>query len=316
MRLFLITAAAVAALALLYVVVCIVLGFRVMCTALLPKRVPPEVTRQKDSDNGCPECFDDYDNHWERHDFSLESCGAVISGEYIVNPDSSPERKKVAIICHGHTVSRMACLKYGRMFYKLGYNLIIFDERYFGKSKARCCTMGMLEAQDVKNIMGLAKKIFGEDCFIALHGESMGAATSLLVLGIAKPELVVADCPFVDTYRLMKYLAKKQIPIVPASHVLLATRMFGKLLFGYDPCRVNPVEAVAGSDVPICLIHGRCDTYVPCEHSQMAYDACRNPDSELHMIAGAGHARSFTMDISGYEKIIADFTGKIEEKIL
>jgi len=297
---------------LLYLLVCVLLGLEVVRSSLMPERVPPEETRKKDIGNGCPECFEDYDSRWERHPFELECYKAVISGEYIINPESAGERRRVAIICHGHTVSRTAALKYGRMFYQLGYNLIIFDERYFGKSKARNCTLGMHESQDVKRLMAFAREKFGEDCFIALHGESMGAATVLLTLAIERPELVVADCPFARPYTLMTYLTKKRISFIPAAHILGMARVFGRAIFGYDMKAVNPVEAVEQSDVPICLIHGLCDTYVPCEHSSILYEACRNPESELHMVPGAGHARSYAIDLAGYEKIIGDFVRKVE----
>ena len=301
------------ALAALFLAACAITGRVVANMVILPKRKTPATIRERDSARGCPECFDDYENVWDRHDFSLETYNATISGEYIINPASGDGRKKVAIICHGHTVSRYAALKYGKVFYDLGYNLVIFDERYFGKSLSRYCTLGMNESQDIKKIIAFTRSIFGEDCFLGLHGESMGAASELLALDTEKPDFVVADCPFADTRKLMLYLTRQKAGFI-APQVLGFTRARCMRCCDYDMKKVNPINSVRTTDVPICFVHGIADDYIPCEHSKMMYRVAKNPDCELHLIPDAAHARSITTDRPRYEKMIADFTRKIEQK--
>ena len=303
--------------ALAFPALCAVCGFVAARSVILPKRVSPEASRAKESQLGHTECFDDYDNLWERHDFTLNTCKATISCEYIINPASAEGRKKVAIICHGHTVSRMTTLKYGRIFYNLGYNLIIFDERYFGKSEAKFCTLGMNESQDVKRIIAFARDTFGADCFLGLHGESMGGGTSMLLLDTETPDFVVADCPFGDTKKLMFYQLERRFRFRISRHITFAVaNAVCRIACGYDMRKINPIESVRTTDVPICFIHGAADVYVPCSHSKEMFDAVRNPDSELHIIPGAGHARSIALDREGYERIVKAFVEKIESKSL
>lgn len=302
---------------LVYLAVCAVCGVIAALTVIRPERVSPEDSRKKESQLGHSECFDDYDNLWERHDFTLETYKAKISGEYIINPANAEGRKKVAVICHGHTVSRMTTLKYGRVFYNLGYNLVIFDERYFGKSEATFCTLGMNESQDVKKIIAFAKEIFGEDCFIGLHGESMGGGTSLLLLDTEKPDFVVADCPFGDTKMLMFYQLARRFRLKISRHVTFAAaNTVCRIACGYDMCSINPIDSVKISDVPICFIHGAVDVYVPPVHSKMMYEAARSPESELHIFPGAGHARCIAIDRPRYERTVKEFVEKIEKKSL
>lgn len=255
--------------------------------------------------------FEAYENLWDRHEFVLPVEGAEISGEYILNPDAPVGRKKVAIICHGHTVMRASDLKYAWMFYRLGYQIIIFDERYFGKSTGKYCTLGMMESKDIGALERFAREVFGEDAFIALHGESMGAASALLSLDYETPDLVIADCPFRTTREQLDGVARKRIGIfrIPA---LFFGRFIGLARAGYDYTKINPCEAVKKADVPICFIHGLADSYIPCEHSQKMYADCKNPLSELHLVPEAEHALSVAVDFEGYVKRIENFVRKVE----
>ncbi len=300
-------------LAALALIACAVTGVLIANMVILPKRKTAEQIRQKDTSCGCDDCFDDYEHEWERHDFTLEVSNATISGEYVVNPNDTGKRKRLAIICHGHTVFRFASLKYAKIFYDLGYNLILFDERYFGRSLSQYCTLGMNESQDIKQIIAYGRTIFGSDCFIGLHGESMGAASELLALDTEKPDFVVADCPFADTRKLMLYLTRQKAGIF-APQVLGFTRARCMRCCDYDMKKVNPINSVRRSEVPICFVHGLDDDYIPCEHSKMMYRISNNPDCELHLYPGAQHARALLSDRARYEKMVAEFVNKIEKK--
>ncbi len=256
---------------------------------------------------GLPE----YETEMDRRPFTLPVEDAEISGEVIVNPHPEGKVPKVAIICHGHTAQRASDLKYGWMFYEMGYHLIIFDQRYFGASTGKYCTLGMYEQKDVAALVAYARQQFGGNAFIGLHGESMGAASALLSLRWETPAFVVADCPFAKSKNLLRRLGMRYVwyIIYPA---LPIGRLIGRLRCGYDFMKVNPVEAVKETDVPICLIHGEEDTYIPPTHSKVMYSFCKNPLSELHLVPGAEHAMSICEDYEGYARILREFVRKVE----
>ena len=256
------------------------------------------------------DCFRDYDQVWDRTPFTLDVGDAVLSGEYIVHPQG---RDRVVIVSHGHTINRFASVKYAHIFYQLGWSILLYDQRYFGHSTGRCCTLGQRETDDLVKVMAYARGVFGRDCLIGLHGESMGGATVLNVLSRETPAFVVADCPFADTETLLRYLLpyRTHLPNFP---VLPLTRLMGRLLFGYDFRKVSPQRAVAAAQVPICLIHGDGDRLIPCSHSQALYAACRDPRSELHLVPGAHHAMSFAADRQAYEDVMTAFVTKCIEK--
>lgn len=283
----------------------------VMCA----KPLTFEENKKFDVDGGFVQCFEDYDNKWERHPFQLQSDDALIKGEYIVNPASGEGRKKVAVVCHGLTATRAADCKYAKIFYDCGYNLVIFDERYFGESSGPYCTLGGKEAEDVKKIIAYAKEVFGADAFIALHGESMGAATALKLLDTEKPAFVVADCPFSDLGMLIDDLAWKRAWILGPGATKTARRI-GLKRYNYDYRAVVPINSVRETEVPICFMHGMEDSLINCKHSKRMFEVCRNPLSEIHLFKGADHALSYMKHQDEYPVIMKKFIEKIEKAAL
>ena len=287
------------------------IGHYISNTIMLSWRMTREDAEKQDRGNGFSKGFEDYDKVWDRHPFEIESDDAVIRGEYIVNPANAAGRKKVVIIALGLSAIRFADLKYGRMFYDAGYNLVIFDERYFGESTGKYCTLGYKETADVKRIIEYTRSVFGDDCFLGLHGESMGAATVLNLLDTKKPDFVVADCPFADAELLIKELSWSKAKIL-GPFAQLTARAFGKARYDYDYRVVKPIKSVEKSEVPICFMHGKSDKLINCKHSEMMYKRCKNPLSELHLFDGADHAQSVVSAPKTYEKIMLDFVRKIE----
>ena len=74
--------------------------------------------------------------------------GYIIHGDYMLYPGS----KKFVICCHGYSVNREAELEYGLIFYRLGYNVVLFDERGHGDNEQFISTMGYLESKDLNNL--------------------------------------------------------------------------------------------------------------------------------------------------------------------
>ena len=276
------------------------------CLMLIVKPViySAEEMRQQAIDHGFGDCVDAYENVWNREAFTLDSEGVTLLGEIIRNPD--PKGNRVAIICHGHTVNRWNSLKYADIFYRRGYHVVIYDERHFGASTGDFCSLGEYESKDLNNVIAYVRELFGKDCFLALHGESMGAATSLLVLRYTDVNLVIADCPFCDSERLFTEYITRNMSIPPIL-VIPLMEVLARLQYNYHIKETSPMEAVRNSDVPICFMHGIDDTLIACDHSETMIKLCRNPKSRLHLFPGAEHARSIVVDRKRYEELVDDF---------
>ncbi len=255
--------------------------------------------------------YEDYDALWRKQPFELEGVQGRLRGELIFNDLPTAGRTKVAVICHGHTWNRINSIKYARIFFAEGYNVVIYDHAYFGESDGAFTTLGYYERQDLNTVLDYTRKIFGKEAFVVLHGESMGAVTVLCELSLRTDlDAVIADCAFSDTFKYFRQLCVKKthlsgFPIVDISNAMSKRR------FGYDFAAVSPIKDVQRSNVPICFIHGANDRFIRPEHSELMYKASQNPLSELHLVPNAGHARSFHVDNSGYRRIVCDFLNKV-----
>lgn len=255
--------------------------------------------------------LDIYDSKWSKRDFELDGLHGKLRGEIILNPADNGERKKVAVICHGYTWNHLISIRYAQIFYSLGFNVVLYDHSYFGMSEGKFCTLGFYERHDLSRVIDYAREQFGQDCIVALHGESMGAVTVLTELGIRNDiDLVVADCPFSNTLNyyseLFTHLTK-----LPSFPVVEMTGSMAKMKYGYNYAKCNPIDDVAASDVPICFIHGKQDDFIYPHHSEDMYKVCRNPLSELHLVDDAAHACSYTVNSEAYFDIVKNFINKV-----
>ena len=258
----------------------------------------------------------DYYNVWKRENFELNGVQGKLRGEIIYNDKASNDnRAKVAVICHGHTWNRLLSVRYAQIFYAKGYNVVIYDHAYFGESEGSHTTVGDKERYDLNTVLDYVREVFGKQAIVALHGESMGAATVLLELGVRNDiDMVVADCPFSNTMRYYRELCKN-LTHLPGFPIVDFANVSAKRKLGYDFTKVNPIDAVRSSNVPICFIHGNADTYINMHHSVDMHKVSTNPLSELHLIDGADHARSFHVDNVRYTQIVSDFLDKVEANL-
>lgn len=261
-----------------------------------------EEEREYEIKNGFRKEVEAYENDWQKSDFTIRCDGADIKGEVINNPNAIDNR--VAIICHGHTANRYACVKYGYMFYNLGFNVVIYDERHFGLSTGDYSTLGEKESEDLIKVYEYTKEVFG-DYKLALHGESMGGATVLLSLRKLKPELVIADCAFCDSERLFREFINANLKI-PATIILPFVKLIGLIRYNYHIKDTSPIKMVENSDVPICYIHGEEDSLINCDHSKQMYKVTSNPKSKLYLFPKTNHASSVINDPERYRDIVEE----------
>ena len=89
--------------------------------------------------------------------------------------------------------------------------------------------------------------------------------------------------------------------------VRLAARLFG----GFDLRGASAVEAVKHTDMPILLLHGEDDRFVPCAMGRENYACCRAADKTLLTFPAAGHGMSYMADRERYLAAVTDFLGRV-----
>lgn len=234
--------------------------------------------------------------------------GLRLAGRYYHISDGAP----LAILCHGYrgTPSRDFCGG-ADICFDAGMNVLLIEERAHCSSGGHTITFGVNERFDILDWTRYAVRRFGEDVEILLAGISMGASAVLMTSELALPRNVkgiLADCPFSSPKDIIKKVgdAKGFNMDLCWPFVVAEARVFG----GFDVNGADAVSAVRHAGIPILLIHGEDDRFVPCEMSRLIARA--NPEMiEFHTFPGAGHGLSYLEDTERYTRLVRDFCRKI-----
>lgn len=229
--------------------------------------------------------FEDYDLHVQ----------------YLKNPNPT---NKYIIISHGYTDNRIGTLKYVQIYLGLNYNCIIYDLRGHGLNDSTYTTYGIKEAKDLICLINDTKERYGDIKTLGIHGESLGAATSLTSLkynpGI---DFVVADCGFSDIENVLKGAYKK----VGVPEFLVDVSSFtAKIRYGYALKEMRPIDSLNENEIPILFIHGQDDDFILPKNSIDMANKTKGY-KEIHIIPNAGHAASVIVDPVNYKKYVNDF---------
>jgi Dipeptidyl aminopeptidases/acylaminoacyl-peptidases len=230
---------------------------------------------------------------------------------YLIHGDISlldnKNNKKWMIITHGYTWTREGSLKYAKIFYKLGYNILIYDNRSHGENRHDDVTMGYKEAKDLDEIITYVIKKYGDDVDIGLHGESLGAAITLMSLKYKRKNVkfVVAD----SSYSSLKDLVRYQLTLYHLPRLIMPTcSLLLKIFHGYFLKDVDVVKDVKDCSLPVLLIHGDNDTFIPKDEAMKLHQAIKN--SELRLYEGCDHTQSVIKHNDEYSQMISDFLSR------
>lgn len=213
---------------------------------------------------------------------------------------------RYVIICHGVTETKVNSFKYARMFERLGFNSVVYDHRRHGDTGGKTTSFGHYEKLDLKAVVEALKLHVGPDLVFGIHGESMGAATTLLYAGMEdNAAFYIADCAYSDISKQILHVMKTTTPLRTSLALKLAA-VFMKLRDGYSISTVSPIDAVPKIEKPVLFIHSVNDDFVLPEMSQEMYEVKSGPKA-LKVFDEGAHAQSFNKNPEEYEETVADF---------
>jgi len=178
------------------------------------------------------------------------------------------------------------------LYHELGWDLLLIDQRAQGRSGGRRMGLGVLEKNDVVTWTRLvAERAPGKP--IILGGISMGASTVMMACGLPLPQEVrgvIADCGFTSPYDIFQWLLRREhLPLI----LLPVFSLLARPVLGYGLKDCSTVDALAHSTLPILLIHGEADRFLPCEMSRRNFESAAAPDKTLITIPGATHGMAY-----------------------
>lgn len=167
---------------------------------------------------------------------------------------------------------------------------------------------GPIERYDCLDWINWVTGRCGSEIPIYLGGVSMGATTVLMAASLALPDNVhgiVGDCGFTSPHAIWKHVANNNLHIAFGIRGAVADALYEKKI-QTDTLDYSTMDALQNSSVPVMLIHGTDDHFVPVEMTYENYKACSSP-KKLFVVPGADHGMSYYVDKEGYEAVIQDF---------
>lgn len=203
------------------------------------------------------------------------------------------EAKGIILLFHGyHSSCRRDLAIQAKALHDAGYHIILTSQRSHGASEGKYICFGAKERRDVGDWCRFAQKRFG-DLPIGLVGLSMGSSTVLMATGTDLPPQVrcaVGDCGFTSPWDIILRTVrdKHHMPPYPLIYFM---NFWSRLLAGFDFRECSVCDALARTRLPVLLIHGEADTYVPAEMSRRAAQVAPERVT-LVLIPQAPHAQA------------------------
>lgn len=215
----------------------------------------------------------------------------------------------VVLLNHGYNATGISMLKYLPLVLELGYSALIPDQQAQGESQGRWITYGILESRDGQGWLDEIRRRYPK-AQLAVWGESMGAATSLM-MAEQRPELrfCVADCPYDQAEAEVAYMAQHK-GHMPGFLTPMCGLWFW-ILTGLSMKEAGPLRHLDELRVPTLLIHGGADHTVPVVMSR-GMDQ-RSPAIHYWEAPGEPHAHVVAGYPEEYRQRLRTFLEQVEK---
>ena len=218
------------------------------------------------------------------------------------------------LLAHGYRSTILVDFGLAYAFYHaLGMNILVPHQRAHGQSEGKYITFGVKESQDMACWIDYHNKTYGMHQMI-ISGLSMGASTVLYLADKDLPEnvkCVIADCGFTSPKAILDCVFRSVVHFPPGPF-LWAADLFARIFAGFSLSEQDTRRVLKNAKLPVLMIHGLADDFVPCDMTKEGFAACRG-EKEILLVEGAGHGTSFLADKEAYTRTVIAFLEKCLE---
>jgi alpha-beta hydrolase superfamily lysophospholipase len=235
--------------------------------------------------------------------FPSRDAGLQLKG-WLFRPDTPNGR--IVITVHGWKQNRIdasyATDQVAHDLLQHGYAVLMFDLRACGESAGERFTLANREYLDLLGAYDFMKQDGAGTPFdprqMAVIGDSMGGASTLL----ASPEMpdvgaLVIDSAFAELRPVLEYKLPQEMPL-PAFYTQPV--LWVGPLFQMD-ADLRPVDRVkAQPQRAFLFFHGAADDFISPAQGQELRAASANPQSDLVLVPGAKHVKTYSANPTAY----------------
>lgn len=189
------------------------------------------------------------------------------------------------LVCHGNAGNIEGRLPLAQTFRLLGYDVLLFDYRQYGKSRGTLSEEGTyLDAEAALD--HLAARGFGAER-TAIYGESLGGAVAIELARRRPCAALLVE----DTFTALPEVGAEVYPWLPVRWISRA--------------RYDSIQKVGNLAVPLLVAHSPDDHLVPFRHGQRLFEAHPGPKEFLE--TRGGHNGGGFLQRAEWVERVADF---------
>ncbi len=212
---------------------------------------------------------------------------------------------RYVILVHGIWSSKKFSYPRAYEFDRRGFNTLIVDQRASGDSEGEYYTYGQKESLDL--LLWINYLISKDPTVqIVLYGVSMGAATVMMATANDLPanvKCIIEDCGFSSAEEQFDNIIKTEYKIRFSKPVLMMLEKELKKKLGMSFDDMSPKKALDTNEIPLLIIHGEEDRFVPFEMSKKLYNHNKGY-KKYYPVAGADHTAAIN-DEKYFDNIVS-----------
>lgn len=196
---------------------------------------------------------------------------------------------------------------------KMGYNVMLWDQRAHGKSGGKFLTYGYFEKHDVsKAIDWLEARNPGLPT--GIYGNSMGGAVALQSLAHDdRLKFGLIESTFTDLASVSNAYGQRMggIPL-PWWLTNYVVRRAGEIA-DFEPFTVRPIDAAKEITQPVQLIHGNADRNINISNAHALFEALASNEKDFYIVEGGDHADLWAVGKEPYQEALFGFFRRMVE---
>lgn len=217
---------------------------------------------------------------WFRFTFSRDRPGAT-------NSFTSAPRGTV-ILLHGYSMDQRRMIPWAFRLAEEGWRCVLVDLRGHGKSSGKQIHFGLVETQDLTQLLDALDRDGQLAKPVAALGESYGAALALRWKSVeTRVENVVAIAPYAELSRAILNIRDHNASFVPKILVKAGLKHLPEVL-NCDPAQLDTTTVLEKSQLPALFVAGENDNIAP-PNDVRRLEALATNSSQLLIVPRASH---------------------------
>lgn len=180
-----------------------------------------------------------------------------------------PRSPRTVLVCHGNAGSIEHRIQLARVFHDLGWSVLLFDYRGYGKSSGSPSEDGTYQDGEAAwKYLAESRGLSPQQ--IVLYGESLGVGVAVELARRHPPAALIAESGFTS----LPDMAAEFYPFLPA-------RLLARV-------RYDNLAKIAELRRPLLILHSPADDLVPFSHAERLFASAREPKRLVR--TGGGHS--------------------------